>query len=348
MFARLKHLKVFFKDPDKKPTFKIVKECLHYGLLKKELPIDYFRKFLYRTDVIDYTPYLSLKEYYSIINAPQISIPEIKSILNNKLSFALYAEKHKLPVPKLFGYNFKSFFYTNSTLTTIGNKDALFEFFEALLKTAPAEALFLKRIEGEGGVGCILLNKHQLKEQIEQHADSLLRHSYLFQDLVKQHPVVSKVNPNSVNTLRIDTYVDPGQNIQVLSVLMRFGVGNSIVDNVHSGGFYIAVNIETEKLQGKGRQDVVEGGRVFLKHPDSGMLLDGYQIPFVKAACALAINASKHLPNGIVGWDIAITETGPLIIEGNKFPSMHLTDVAYGGYCKHPVIQRLLKEIKHE
>ena len=51
--SRIKHINVFFKDPDKKGILRIIKEAIHFALLKKTVPTDYFRKFLYRKDVKD-------------------------------------------------------------------------------------------------------------------------------------------------------------------------------------------------------------------------------------------------------------------------------------------------------
>jgi hypothetical protein len=105
------------------------------------------------------------------------------------------------------------------------------------------------------------------------------------------------------------------------------------------------VHADTGKLQGVGRQDIVQGGKQFTKHPNSKIVLDGYQIPFFKEACQLAIKATNYLPNRIIGWDIAITNEGPIVVEGNEKPSLHITDVAYGGYLKNKYIKDVLKEL---
>ncbi|WP_303317703.1 sugar-transfer associated ATP-grasp domain-containing protein [Flavivirga abyssicola] len=347
MFLRLTHLKVFIKDKNKKGWLKVFKESLHFAWIKKELPIDYFRKFLYRKDVTDYRNYLSLKQYYSIIQSPKMFIPEISSISDNKLSFALYCEKNNLPTPILVSYNLNSSFFFNGTIITINTKPDLISFFESIFKNNKQEKLFLKLFNGFGGKGCILLERKKLKVQIEKFGDSILKNCYVHQEVIIQHPDVNKIYPSSVNTLRIDTYIDKQQNIHVLSALMRFGIGGSFTDNASTGGLYISVNTETGKLQGKGRQDIIKGGKEFTKHPDSNTVLNGYKIPFVTESCNLVKLASKSLPNKIIGWDIAITKNGPVIIEGNYGPSLHMTDVAYGGYCKHEKIQEILKEIKN-
>ncbi|MCF7568631.1 hypothetical protein L3X37_09665 [Sabulilitoribacter arenilitoris] len=346
MLSRLRHLNVFIKDKNKKGWLKIIKEIIHFSWVKKDIPSDYFRKFLYRNDVSDYTNYLTLKEYYSIINSPKIIVPEAGSILNNKLSFALFAEKNKLPTPKLISYNLTNSFFFNGSFKTIKSSNDLIAFFKDVFKQIDKSKLFLKLFNSLGGKGCILLEKNRLNEQISLHKDDLLNNCYIHQKVVIQHSDISKIYNNSINTIRIDTFIDKQKNIHVLSALMRFGAGNSFVDNASAGGFSIALDLNTNKLKGPCRQDLSKGGKVFFAHPDSNTKLDGYKIPYVTEACKLAKTASKLLPSRLIGWDIAITPRGPLIIEGNQGPSLHLTDVAYGGYCKHPIIQDILKEIK--
>ncbi|OEK08540.1 hypothetical protein A8C32_03545 [Flavivirga aquatica] len=344
MLSRIKYIKVFFNDPDKKNYLKILIELLHFAWIKKEIPSDYFRKFLYRTDVLDYKNYLSLNQYYKIISHPEIRLPEIASILNNKLSFAHYSENNNLPTPTVISYNLRNNFFFNNEITTIFTKEDIVLFFEKIFKKTNNDKLFLKLLEGYGGHGYILLDESKLIDQIKTYGNSMLKTSYIHQELVIQHPDINKIYSNSINTLRIDTYIDKKLEAHVLSALIRFGSGNSHVDNTSGGGYSISINADSGKLQGKLRQDVTKGGRVHTKHPDSNVILEDYKIPFFEEACLLAKQASKNLPNRIIGWDIAITKNGPVIIEGNEGPSLHMTDVAYGGYCKHPIIQELLLE----
>lgn len=345
MFERIKHLKIFIKDPDKKNWIRIIFECLHFGIIKKELPIDYFRKYLYRKDIKNYKDYLSLKQYFKIIHSPKIKLHDIAPILNNKLSFALFAKEHNLPVPKLISYNLRNTFYLDSTSYYIYNKKDLIDFFKTCFETSKTESLFLKPLNSQGGAGCILLKKENLEDTLTIHFKSILSNSYLNQVVIQQHQVVSKINAHSVNTIRIVTFVDENHTSEIISALMRFGIGDSFVDNAGGGGFYVSVDLETGKLHGVGRQDVSKGGNVFKKHPNTGVVLEGYTIPYFKEVCELVLKVSLLLPTKLVGWDIAITPEGPVIVEGNEGPSLHMSGVAYGGYLKHPIIKELMKKV---
>lgn len=348
MMTKIKLLKIVFTDRHTKSWYKILYESIDYCWAKKEFTGDYFRKFLYRKDIVDYKNYLSLNQYYSIINSPKILKPEIASFLDNKLAFALYCEKNRLPVPKLISYNFSSHFFHNERSHYIKDKADLINFFNMVFKSYKTDHLFLKKNEGYGGSGCYLLKKNNLPAQIEDFGEVLMGANYIHQEVIVQHPAINKMFSKSINTLRLDVYLDDENNSHLISALMRFGIGNNIVDNTSSGGFFASVDIEKETLQGKGYKVIAEDGAMYIDHPDTKTKIDGFKIPYLKESIALAKFAIKQLPTKMIGWDIAITKNGPLIIEGNSNLSLHMTDMAYGGYCKHPMIQALLEKVNNQ
>ncbi|WP_406683894.1 hypothetical protein N1F78_14550 [Seonamhaeicola sp. MEBiC1930] len=345
MLSRALLISKFFKDPDKKSIFTIVYELFVYGWTKKEFPTDYFRKFLYRKNVINITSYLSLKEYYKIIDSEKILVPDIAAILESKLSFSLFADKHHLSSPRIISYNIGNYFYFNSKPSIVNTKSDLIDFFTMVFDNINESSLFLKPINGIGGIGCILLNKEKFKIQISDYYKTLLKQNYIHQEKIIQHSGLNKIYSKSINSLRINTYLDEHGKSHVISALMRFGTGNLITDNETSGGFYIALNLETGILSGVGRQDIKRGGNIITHHPDTKTQLDGFKVPFIKESVELALLAAKMLPTRIVGWDIALTNNGPVLIEGNSNPSLHMADVAFKGLCKHPLIKQILKEI---
>ena len=59
-------------------------------------------------------------------------------------------------------------------------------------------------------------------------------------------------------------------------------------------------------------------GERFHIHPVSGERITGCIIPYYDQAIALAKQAAMRIPSvRSIGWDVAITETGPHILEGN-------------------------------
>lgn len=62
--------------------------------------------------------------------------------------------------------------------------------------------------------------------------------SFVFQENIVQNERINKIYDKSINTIRIHTYFHEEENkVEIISALMRFGFGGSIVDNGCSGGF---------------------------------------------------------------------------------------------------------------
>lgn len=56
-------------------------------------------------------------------------------------------------------------------------------------------------------------------------------------------------------------------------------------------------------------------------HPDSGILFKSIQVPFLQQAIELVKSAARSIPAiRWIGWDLAITPQGAVLIEGNGAP----------------------------
>ena len=96
---------------------------------------------------------------------------------------------------------------------------------------------------------------------------------------------------------------------------MKFSTDGNYVDNSHSGGISIAVK-EDGTLYETGKQ--LSTGREFTNHPSTGFEFSTLQIPYFEAAKELVLRAHQCLYSiNSVGWDVAITPYGPVIVEGN-------------------------------
>jgi len=140
---------------------------------------------------------------------------------------------------------------------------------------------------------------------------------YLVQEVVTQHDDVNKINPYCVNTIRIITVRGKSGEINVLAASMRIGAKkDSFVDNRAAGGMAVGIQ-EDGKLMKYGFQHAELGGRNE-KHPVTGLVFDGYQLPYWSEVVSLVKNAHKAIIGlQSIGWDVAITPNGPVLIEGN-------------------------------
>ncbi|HSA33025.1 MAG TPA: sugar-transfer associated ATP-grasp domain-containing protein [bacterium] len=139
---------------------------------------------------------------------------------------------------------------------------------------------------------------------------------FFVQREVRQHPELDSFYPLTTNTLRLYT-VMTRRGPELFYGIMRFGANGNRVDNWAIGGIIIKVDITTGELATEGYFKPEYGG-VVTAHPATGRPFAGYRPPFFSESAALAKETHQFF-HGIrhIGWDIAITADGPVIIEGN-------------------------------
>lgn len=311
--------------------------------LKREIPFYYF-KFLYRKGVNNYRDYLSTGETRRIKHSKNFQKEAFEALSKNKLFFYLYCQEYGIPTPRLGGYNFLNVFYLEGQSYFVQNHNELTAFFDALFTQMHWESVFLKPMEGEGGKGCIKLNKNDLGQLPELVSQMLIAHCYIFQEEVRQHAEINKIHAGCINTLRLETYKERSGKIHVLGGFIRIGTGANVVDNVSAGGFFVGVDLYTGCLKAVGHQFMEYGGAELNAHPESGFVFDNFELPYFAEVITVLRKAAVYLPDRYLGWDIALSDTGPQVIEVNANPGMFVTDIAVGGYLKYPIFQEILRE----
>lgn len=143
---------------------------------------------------------------------------------------------------------------------------------------------------------------------------------FLVQPRLIQHPALREIYPNSINTLRIVT-VNPNHSSQaedliLMACLLRLGVNGNYVDNWAKGGLIVRVG-EDGMLDEYGIYKPGYGTKT-KEHPDTKIVFKNRKIPYYKESISLARQFHSKLKNiHSIGWDVAITEDGPIFIEGN-------------------------------
>lgn len=144
------------------------------------------------------------------------------------------------------------------------------------------------------------------------------REGWLLEEFLPQHPVLAAINPSSVNTLRIWVLEQRGE-FQAHHALLRVGRAGSQVDNTSSGGFACPIEIDSGRLLAA--PNLADSLRPITHHPDNGFALAGCQLPYWQESLALGCKALSVFPKmRFAGLDVAITPTGPCMIELNVFP----------------------------
>ena len=138
----------------------------------------------------------------------------------------------------------------------------------------------------------------------------------VLEDVIVQHPDMAALHPDSINTLRMVT-LNNGRVVTLVLAICRIGNGGR-VDNFLNGGMMTRIDIEKGCLQ---YVCVDQHNRTYEKHPITGTPFVGYPIPMWDRCVSLVKKAALEVPQvGYVGWDVAVTPDGPVLVEGNEFP----------------------------
>ena len=215
--------------------------------------------------------------------------------------------------------------------------DVTFEEFEEKFKDSPG--IVYKPVFGQQarGVELYRFSEHTMREVYD------IVTSYnrgVLEEQVIQHPDIMRLNPSSVNCVRLETVssiekpvTSDGRMADVIGATLKMGGGDAVVDNLHAGGGVCAgINMETGIIDTDG-VDWTCG--VHLTHPATGTPIRGFRVPYFKEVKELALEIVKDLKIfGVFGWDIAIREDGPVLIELNSYPDPTLLNIPYAAEHK--------------
>jgi len=141
----------------------------------------------------------------------------------------------------------------------------------------------------------------------------------VIEEYLDQHPVLSEMNPASVNTYRIWVLRGHDGISRTLFGYLRIGRGGAIVDNQSSGGIVAPIDLETG-IAGCAI-DGLPTRETYPVHPDHGATIEGRRLPCWPEAKSLAEDCVAAFPElRFAGLDIAIGVHGPVVIEMNVFP----------------------------
>lgn len=257
-------------------------------------PLDYFYFRFYKKDAFQRARWAGtgfMYEYQLRMNPK-----ESRSLLENKISFL----NHYKPLIKR---NF-------ATWTDIRENGGIITHF----LDNPSGKLVLKNALGQVGAEVEVIRTSDFNTQSLQQYMQRKKYN-LLEEYVIQHPAIMALSSSGLNTVRVFTQLYKG-NVECLGARLRITV-NSPVDNMAAGNLAAPVDFETGIVKGAGvYSDITKQDDTH--HPVSGTKIEGFQIPYWKETMEMARSAALNAGGNLsVGWDIAITEHGPELIEGN-------------------------------
>lgn len=167
--------------------------------------------------------------------------------------------------------------------------------------------IIIKPLYNDSGKGVRLYN----------YGDELPGHAFIAEELIQQSEELARFHPQSVNTLRLNT-IRCKDSIEVVWAILRFGRNNRIVDNAHFGGLFSVIDDNGFAIAAG---DV--NRHTYVTHPDTGVALTGFKVPGWEKACEMVRNlATKVGDLRFIGWDLALTDKGWILVEANTSPGI--------------------------
>ena len=173
-------------------------------------------------------------------------------------------------------------------------------------------AVICKPISEEGGVGITLYNQ---SDDLRKDYERFKKDDILLEECIVQHPKMS-FNNRSVNTVRVYSILDGAGNVHILKAILRAGVGDTVVDNFHSGGVIYPLDVERGFVESYGERR--NGKEKVYVHPGTEINMLGFQIPRWESLKNRVVDMARHIPEvRYIGWDMVVTPDGIDFIEAN-------------------------------
>jgi len=334
IFAYLKYSNGLVKRAQRIGFAKMLKEYIEYYKKFSKLPAEMAFKAGIHYKM--FTLYNYLKICYYVPNIPvewmlnfiprrfQIfllsSINKNKLVMVNKIQFYQKLELEKIPYPKVHFYC-----KDDKVYDLMGNK---------IFKISCNEDLFEKSISGSAGCGSYIANQVDLQS---------IKRDFLYQSIVKAHPNIAKLAPgNALNTIRVHSYLCKDGSIEIQSAHIKLST-SGITDNIGTGGIGVRIDIKNGKLEKYGFSEIGVK-RWYDIHPKGSVNFENFVIPFWGETIELLNRLHNLFPNiKSVGWDIAVTNKGPCVIEGNAGGDIFIPQLFIRPFLETKMIQENLK-----
>lgn len=300
---------------------------LHYGLYLRGIERSVFE------DYLDESWF-----YYGIC----FGLGRNHMLLDDKVLFNHVCSSTGLPVPRLL-------LYTKDGTVRAANSSILTTDSEVqrVLSNSGAALIQKPSVCSSGGNG--ILRYVQRADRIYYscvgplHYESLATvrdEDILIQEEVRNHEAFSALGSDSLLCLRIMS-VFGAAGVEIPCGLLKVSVSEQLADNGGVGGIYVAVDMNTGRLAACGTNERLEQ---FEMSPMSGVRFREFVVPHfdeILSTIKQAASVFSDLP--VVGWDIAVTGSGPVIVEGNSSPSLAMVMKSHQGAAQlRDALEKLL------
>lgn len=184
--------------------------------------------------------------------------------------------------------------------------------------------IVLKPVSSSGGSRVLVLSRaasgfncsdRKISDrEIWEHLRVSWNRGFLIERRVRNIKEIDALYPYSLNTFRVVTIRTNDGCWHSPACALKLGRGGNNVDNLAAGGIQVSFDdsgIVRSAYDHKGHCEIE-------RHPDTGADLLGIELACYREVIELGLRASHAFGFlGTIGWDIAMTDSGPMIIEGN-------------------------------
>jgi hypothetical protein len=210
-----------------------------------------------------------------------------------------------------FNALFEEFLHRDWVLVTPKNRESVLRFL------AKHDRFMIKPLDGCCGRGVELAELSNY-DSPEAAFEALVSGVPVeLEELIVQHPDVSAVYPDAINTVRTVSITKDGVP-HIICTYFRIGNGGRHVDNFNSGGMVAPVDEVTGIVKDRA---IDKNKTLYADHPQTGTPIKGFRFPDWDKAMDMVRQAAVRVPEVCyVGWDVAFGVDGPMLVEGNNFP----------------------------
>lgn len=254
--------------------------------------------------------------FHAVISRKLNRMKQWPALLDKNLLYTIFNDYKQ---PEAVIKNINGFFFIDKNMIS---KNQAIEF----LINQKGRLLIKPSIESGNGQNILPfdLNSTEVSKRKEFIETIFKKYSknFIIQKVINQNAVLMSLNPDSLNTLRVMSYLNDN-GVHILSSIIRIGRKGSFTDNFESGGLGCGID-QFGYLHETGYYDNGDSSM----YTDIGIALKGKQIPCFEDVLAQVKKMHLKIPYfRLVSWDIGIDiDNSPILIEYNTY---------HQGICVH-------------
>jgi len=250
------------------------------------------------------------EDIFSAIISPKFNeMRQWPALLDKNLSYALFKEVNQ---PVKVVQNINGFYYVDNEIVS----EAI-----AVKVCNKHNKPFVIKPTIDSGNG-IMVESFRIKNNRTTYKNletielfRLYKKDFIVQELVEQSSAMKELNPSSLNTLRLMSYLKP-DGVHILSSVIRIGQPGHHTDNFSGGGIVCGIDPKGN-LKHKGYS---KNGNVYTE-THTHVSFKGFQIPNYSKVLDMVKTMHPKVPYfKFISWDIGINDNEfPVFIEYNTY-----------------------------